>query len=102
MDMIAGTRGVQSQRVLPLGRAPRRVQLFGAQGASRIHACGTQGRSKRRQYGDSEHHRLKHSDGRQLQRVGLVPDIEVMPTIHGIQSGRDELLDAAIDYLNRP
>jgi C-terminal processing protease CtpA/Prc len=40
-------------------------------------------------------------DGRQLQRVGLLPDVEVRPTIKGLQEGRDELLDAAIAYINR-
>ncbi len=30
------------------------------------------------------------------QRVGLVPDITVYPTIQGIRQGRDEVLDAAI------
>lgn len=42
---------------------------------------------------------VAHTDGRQLQRVGLVPDIEVKPTIKGIQEGRDEVLDAAVRYL---
>lgn len=45
---------------------------------------------------------VKHPDGRQLQRIGLVPDIEVRPTIKGLQSNRDEVLEAAIAYLNRP
>ena len=33
--------------------------------------------------------------GRQLQRVGLTPDIEVRPTIAGIRAGRDEVLERA-------
>jgi C-terminal processing protease CtpA/Prc len=41
-----------------------------------------------------------HADGKQLQRVGLIPDLEVHPTIQGICEGRDEILEAAIEYLN--
>ncbi|MEJ7617841.1 MAG: S41 family peptidase [Pyrinomonadaceae bacterium] len=46
-------------------------------------------------------HNVKHIDGRQLQRVGLAPHVEVKPTIKGIQSGRDEVLEKAHEYLNR-
>jgi len=42
---------------------------------------------------------VRHADGRQLQRVGLLPDIEVKPTIAGIRSGKDEVLEKALDYL---
>ncbi|MEW6736121.1 MAG: S41 family peptidase [Acidobacteriota bacterium] len=42
---------------------------------------------------------LKHPDGRQLQRVGLIPDIEIKPTIKGILEGKDEVLEKAIEYL---
>jgi C-terminal processing protease CtpA/Prc len=41
-----------------------------------------------------------HPDGRQLQRVGLAPDVEVRPTIDGVRNGRDEVLERAVDYLN--
>jgi C-terminal processing protease CtpA/Prc len=44
---------------------------------------------------------VRHADGRQLQRVGLVPDIEVRPTVKGIQEGRDEVLESAVAYLHR-
>jgi C-terminal processing protease CtpA/Prc len=44
---------------------------------------------------------VRHADGRQLQRIGLVPDIEVKPTIEGIQNGKDEVLEGAIQYLQR-
>jgi hypothetical protein len=37
-----------------------------------------------------------YPDGRETQRIGIVPDIEVRPTIKGIQDGRDELLEKAI------
>jgi C-terminal processing protease CtpA/Prc len=30
------------------------------------------------------------------QRVGILPDVEVKPTIAGIRSGRDEVLEEAI------
>jgi C-terminal processing protease CtpA/Prc len=40
-----------------------------------------------------------HADGRQLQRVGLHPDIEVRPTLAGIRAGKDEVLESAIEYL---
>ncbi|HXX23251.1 MAG TPA: S41 family peptidase [Terriglobia bacterium] len=44
---------------------------------------------------------VTYPDGRQLQRVGLIPDIEVAPTIAGIRSGRDEVLEAALEFLRR-
>jgi C-terminal processing protease CtpA/Prc len=40
-------------------------------------------------------HDVRHADGRQVQRVGLVPHIEVRPTIRGIRDGRDEVLERA-------
>ncbi|MCP4545168.1 MAG: hypothetical protein GY835_01730 [bacterium] len=43
---------------------------------------------------------VEHVDGRPLQRVGLKPDIEVNATIAGLRAGRDEVLEAAIAYLN--
>ena len=42
---------------------------------------------------------VRHADGRQLQRIGLVPDLEVKPTIRGIREGRDEVLEKALEYL---
>ena len=42
---------------------------------------------------------VRHADGRQLQRVGLQPDVEVRPTIEGIRAGEDEVLQRAIEYL---
>ena len=33
---------------------------------------------------------------KETQRIGIVPDIEVKPTIPGIQQGKDEVLDRAI------
>jgi C-terminal processing protease CtpA/Prc len=37
-----------------------------------------------------------YPDKRATQRVGILPDIEVTPTIEGIRTGRDELLEEAI------
>lgn len=46
-------------------------------------------------------HDVRHADGRQLQRIGLVPDVLVRPTIAGLRAGKDEVLDAALAYLKR-
>jgi len=43
---------------------------------------------------------MYYPDGRQTQRIGIVPDIEVKPTIQGIRDGRDELLEKAIEIIN--
>jgi C-terminal processing protease CtpA/Prc len=40
-----------------------------------------------------------YPDGRETQRVGIVPDVEVRPTIHGIREGRDEALEKAIELI---
>ena len=42
---------------------------------------------------------VRHPDGRQLQRIGLVPDVVVRPTIAGIRAGRDEVLERAVEYV---
>jgi C-terminal processing protease CtpA/Prc len=44
-------------------------------------------------------HDVRHADGRQLQRVGLVPDVEAAPTRAGLKAGRDEVLERAVAYL---
>ena len=41
-----------------------------------------------------------YPDGRETQRVGIVPDIVIFPTVEGIKSGRDELLEKAIEIIN--
>ncbi|HKO56854.1 MAG TPA: S41 family peptidase, partial [Thermoanaerobaculia bacterium] len=41
-------------------------------------------------------HDVRHADGRQLQRVGLIPEVKVAPTVAGIRAGCDEVLEAAI------
>lgn len=40
-----------------------------------------------------------YPDGRQMQRTGIVPDIEIKPTIQGIREGNDELLEKAIEVI---
>lgn len=39
---------------------------------------------------------VNYPDGKETQRIGIVPDIEVLPTIEGIRTGKDELLEKAI------
>ena len=46
-------------------------------------------------------HNVRHADGRQLQRVGIQPHIKVAPTIRGMREGRDEILEAAIEFLQK-
>ena len=40
-----------------------------------------------------------YPDGRTTQRIGIVPDIEVRPTLKGLHAGRDEVLERALEYL---
>ncbi|MFT3979518.1 MAG: S41 family peptidase [Ferruginibacter sp.] len=42
-----------------------------------------------------------YPDGKETQRVGIVPDIVVKPTIAGIRAGRDEVLERSIEEANR-
>ncbi|MBK8829184.1 MAG: hypothetical protein IPO26_21640 [Saprospiraceae bacterium] len=42
---------------------------------------------------------IYYPDGRETQRVGIVPDIEVKPTILGLMSGQDEVLNKAIEII---
>jgi len=41
-----------------------------------------------------------YPDKRPTQRVGIIPDIELRPTIEGIRAGRDELIEEAIRQIN--
>lgn len=38
----------------------------------------------------------------ETQRIGIVPDIEIRPTIEGIKNGRDELMEKAIEIIDMP
>jgi len=44
-------------------------------------------------------HDVRHADGRQLQRIGLQPQVVVRPTLAGIRAGRDEVLERALAIL---
>ena len=41
-----------------------------------------------------------YPDGRETQRVGIIPDVEIKPTIKGFREGRDEVLEKAILWIN--
>jgi C-terminal processing protease CtpA/Prc len=43
-----------------------------------------------------------YPDKTPTQRVGIVPDIEAKPTVRGIRSGRDEVLEAALRHILGP
>lgn len=43
---------------------------------------------------------IYYPDGTETQRIGIVPDIEVKPTIQGVREGRDEPLDMAIKIVS--
>lgn len=40
-----------------------------------------------------------YPDGSPTQRVGISPDVEVLPTVEGLRQGRDELLEKAIELI---
>jgi C-terminal processing protease CtpA/Prc len=42
-----------------------------------------------------------YPDGKETQRIGIVPDIELKPTIEGIKRGQDELINKAIEIISR-
>lgn len=44
---------------------------------------------------------IYYPDGTETQRVGIIPDIEVKPTVEGIRNGKDELLEQAIEFIKR-
>jgi len=44
-------------------------------------------------------HSVRHADGRRLQRLGIQPTVSAAPTVRGIAEGRDEILEAAIKFL---
>jgi Peptidase family S41 len=44
-------------------------------------------------------HDVRHADGRQLQRIGLTPEVEVAPTRAGLRAGKDEVLERVLRYL---
>ena len=42
---------------------------------------------------------IYYPDGTETQRVGIVPDVEIHPTVEGIKTGRDEVLEKAIEII---
>lgn len=46
-------------------------------------------------------HDVRHADGGQLQRKGLIPHVEVSPTRAGLHAGKDEVLDRALQDLEQ-
>lgn len=42
-----------------------------------------------------------YPDGRETQRIGIVPDMEVKRTIAGIKEGRDEVMEKALEVANK-
>ena len=44
---------------------------------------------------------IYYPDGSETQRVGIIPDLTVQPTIQGIIQNRDELLEKAVSIINQ-
>ncbi len=42
---------------------------------------------------------IYYPNGKKTQRIGIVPDVEIKPTINGIKNGKDELLEKAIEII---
>ena len=42
-----------------------------------------------------------YPDGTETQRIGIVPDIVIKPTIEGIKNSKDELLEKAIELIEK-
>jgi hypothetical protein len=45
---------------------------------------------------------VRHGDGRQLQRVGIVPHVPVPRTVANIAAGVDEVLEKALELARQP
>ncbi|UKT64297.1 S41 family peptidase [Pedobacter mucosus] len=44
---------------------------------------------------------IYYPDGKETQRIGIVPDVKVTPTIEGIRLGKDEVLEMAMEIINK-
>lgn len=44
---------------------------------------------------------IYYPDGSETQRIGIIPNIEVKPTVKGVREGRDEVLEKAIELINK-
>ncbi|REC79684.1 hypothetical protein DRF60_04545 [Chryseobacterium elymi] len=40
-----------------------------------------------------------YPDGRETQRIGIIPDIVIKPTVKGVKKGKDEVLERALNYI---
>ncbi|MGE8514895.1 MAG: S41 family peptidase [Chryseobacterium culicis] len=40
-----------------------------------------------------------YPDGRETQRIGIIPDILVKPSVEGLKNGKDEVLEKALEYI---
>jgi C-terminal processing protease CtpA/Prc len=45
-------------------------------------------------------HDVRHADGRQLQRMGIQPEVRAQPTLAGLRAHRDEVLERALTWLD--
>ena len=43
-----------------------------------------------------------YPDGHETQRIGLVPDVALRPTVAGLRAGRDELRYRAVELITKP
>lgn len=44
---------------------------------------------------------IYYPDGRETQRIGIVPDVVVQPTIGGIRAGKDEVMEKALELIRK-
>ena len=44
---------------------------------------------------------IYYPDGTETQRIGIVPDIEVKPTVLGVKNKKDELLEKASELIEK-
>lgn len=42
-----------------------------------------------------------YPDGKETQRIGIVPDVEVKPTVEGIRAQKDEVLEKALEWIKK-
>ncbi|MDQ0782843.1 S41 family peptidase [Chryseobacterium sp. W4I1] len=40
-----------------------------------------------------------YPDGRETQRIGIIPDMIIKPTVKGVLAGKDEVLERALEYI---
>ncbi len=43
---------------------------------------------------------IRHANGGKLQRLGIQPNLNAAPTLTGIRTGKDEVLEKALDYVS--